>query len=68
MVGVRSFYFTCPSVRDARLLCRPAAIRGRYVAQPCLLCGNLHIIDLQSHAVVETRDSEQTSVMAKAAS
>ncbi len=67
MIPLRKFYFTCPVVPQARLLCQADVAAPRLLAQECLMCGQTHVLDSFARTVVETANESRSAASRSAA-
>lgn len=67
MFLLRKFYFTCPAVPQAMVLCQADVAAPRLLAQECLMCGQTHVLDSFARTVVRTADDPRLPADRRAA-
>ncbi len=67
MIPLRKFYFTCPAVPDAMVLCQVDVAAPRLLAQECLMCSQTHVLDSFARTVVETANESRSAASRSAA-
>jgi hypothetical protein len=66
MSAARGFYFTCPNIPSASMLCEPCD-GCQLVTQECLMCGQPHLIDTQTGTVVSSSNDAPVEALVPAA-
>ena len=59
MILLRKFYFTCPAVPQAMVLCQADVAAPRLLAQECLMCGQTHVLDSFERTVIEMANDQR---------